>query len=1186
MKCPTCNRPGVERPYKRCRDCGEAYVTEDLLTLHQLEFLLQKTESWNVADALRSPYVESYEALRARLVRKKPAEPEPVVKMEAVVAPQPVVAEPPAVEAVPPPVPAPPKEKVPFDQWLLSERNIKIALYSGAALLVAAGLIFVGVTWGRMPGPAKFAITLMVTGVMYLAGYLLIRRPSFRIGGVAMLAVASGFVLVDFAILQLYVLGPAGLHNDVMWLIASPLSLVLYLLTAWWTRAHLFTYVSLAAVASTVTAALFVANSPWLAYLPTYALLAYGLLWLVWVMQNSRVADFTLVPLLVAAQVGMVAVIVAATTAWASQTGCTSCSSGSPWLAILALGVGVVFYATTDVTTNWTSLGESLPIPQPAIDFVASWRPARWAAAVLLPATAGLALTELRASDAVSGLMMMMLALAYQGAGYVAERREKRREGAWPFYAMGYAVALLVTAMAAPEADSLYKVLFGDVLLLVASAAIFRGYRWIYGAAWLFMLPVYLVLTLYVPNLVYQGLFMGLLGLNYAIAGYALGRRSLFLGGPFLSAAAFLSILSVVLTWGDPVVASLVLSVVAVLYLAAALWQGWTWLLLPALLAVHLLIFAINQMLVAGVQPLAWALTVSYGLLGLVLLLGGLALRRLGEERWGWPLYGVCVLDLVGAYFAGLILGGPLAAGVSAVMAVLLFSFAWLERAELAERKLPPALTYAGIAAVFVGHFYVLNLFGLGLLNVWPPFTAALCAGFVVLGWVIQREPLARLYGAPLRWAGLALMAIPVLSSVVLALTGLGPAPAVVTLAIAGLTYGFDGTVRRVPWLAWVTIAVISVGHFFVLAALGVPLDGIWPVVTVVLCAAFVVLAWLLRRHWLGALYSVPLRSAGLALSAIPVLGSISLTLFGSGPIAAVVTLAIASLTYGFDGTLRRVRWLAWLTVAVVFVGHFFVLAAVGIGLMDIWPIATAAVCAAFVALARLLRGDWLAELYGVPLRWGGLTLMYIPLLGAVGLWLIDDRAVLLAVTFAIAGLTYLADGALRRVLWLAYLGIGALVVVVWGVLMALDVQEPQAYVFPVGLTLLGIGWNERRYGRSLPYQGCMVPGMAVLMGTAFIQSLAPDGWPYALLLVAESIAAIAWGVWRHLKRCVQVGGVALLANGVAQLGPALVELSGWIQIGLTGTILLAVGMLALLKREEILATRQRLTEEWRQWEP
>jgi hypothetical protein len=721
---------------------------------------------------------------------------------------------------------------------------------------------------------------------------------------------------------------------------------------------------------------------------------------------------------------------------------------------------------------------------------------------------------------------------------------------------------------------------------LVVSAAIYRDYRWIYGAAWLFMLPVYLILHLYVPNLVYQGLFMGLLGLNYALAGYALGRRTLFLGGPFLTAAAFLSVVAVALTWGDPVLASLVLGVAAALYLGAALWLSWPWLLLAPLLAIHLLTFTLNHMLVTGAQPLAWALTVSYGALGLVLVVGGLAVRRLGQDRWGWPLYLVCVLDLVGAYLAGLVLGGVLAVGVSAVMAVLLFSFAWLERAAVVERKLPPLLTYAGSAVVFVGHFFVLNLFGLGMEDIWPPFTAGLCAVFVILAWLLRHEPLAEPYGLPLRWAGLALMAVPMAGSMALAAFDPGPGVAVVTLSIAGLTYGLDGTLRRVPWLAWLTIAVIFVGHFFVLGAAGIGIEGIWPVFTAGVCAAFVALAWLLRHGWLGDLYGAPLRWSGLALMAIPVVGSMALAMYVTGPISAVVVLAIAGLTYGFDGTVRRVPYLAWVTVAVVFVGHFYVLGALGVGVEGIWPPFTAGVCAAFVALAWLLRRDWLGDLYGVPLRWAGLALMVIPLLGAVGLILVMDWAVLLAVTFAIAGLTYGADGALRRALWLVYVGVAAFVVVIWGALLALDVSEPQAYVFPLGLTLLGIGWNERRHGRGLQYQGCMVPGMAILMGTAFAQSLGRGNWPYALLLLAESVAAIGWGVQRHLKRCVQVGGLGLLANAVAQLGPAFVDLSGWIQLGLTGTILLGGGMLALLKREEILSARQRLTDEWRKWEP
>jgi hypothetical protein len=1190
---------------KRCLSCGEGFASGDLLELYKLEFLLEETATWRGMEGRRAPYEQALEALRERLVPPKPVfeappapAPEPAVA-QAPAAPAPeslparavavAAAEPPVAKAEPtaPAPPPPPKEKVPFDQWLLSERNIKIALYSGAAMLVVAGLIFVGVSWGRMPGPAKFAITVMVTGLMYLGGYLLFRRPSFRIGGIALLGVASGFVIVNFAILQLYVLGPAGLRDDVMWLIASPLCLVLYLLTAYWTRGDLFTYIGLAAVASTVTAALIVADAPSLAFLPAYALLAYGVLWLARAVHGTRVADFTRLPLLIVSQAGMAGLVVASIVVWTDTTGCVICMAGRPWLPILALGVGLVFYATTDVVSRRLVAHEATGIRQWAADALVRWHVARWAAAILLPVIAALAMLELDASDTVSGLVLMVVALAYQGVGYALERREGRRLGAWPFYATGYAVALLVTAMAVPDTDGLYKVLFGDVLLLVASAAIYRDYRWIYGAAWLLMLPIYLILHLFVPDLAYQGLFMGLLGLNYAVAGYALGRRSLFLGGPFLTAAAFLSVVAVGLTWGDPVLASLVLGVATVLYLGGALWQGWPLLLLAPLLAVHLLIFCLNDMLVAGAGSLAWALTISYGVLGLVLLLGGFALRRLARARWGWVPYAVCVLDLAGAYLAGLILGGPLAVGVSAVMAVLLFSFAWLERNELAELKLPPVLTYVAIAVVFVGHFYVLHMAGIDFEEAWPPITAGLCALFVGLAWLLRRGPLANLYGTPLRWAGLALMAIPVVGAVGLSVLEGEPWLGAVTLAIAGLTSGADGMLRRVRYLVWLTVGIVFVGHFFVMAVVGIDVDQIlWWSITALLCAGFVAMAWLLRRGPLADLYAAPLRYAGLALMAIPMTSAVGLAVLDARPVAGAVILGIASLTYGVESTLGRERYLAWLSTGIVFVWHFFLMAAGGAQVEGAWWPITAALCGGFVTLAWLLRRGPLADLYAKPLRYAGLALMAIPLAGSVVFALVESEPVLIAVTFAIAGLTFGSDGTLRRLLWLTYVGVAAMVVVLWGVFMALSISEPQAYVFPVGLTLLGIGWNERRRGRSLQYQGCMVPGLALLMGTALAQSLGRGNWPYALLLLAESVAVIGWGVRKHLKRCVQVGVLGLLANAIVQLGPAFVELSGWIQLGLTGTILLGGGMLALLKREEILSARQKLSDEWRQWEP
>jgi len=103
----------------RCRSCGEAYASRDLLELRQLEFLVEETAAWEVADALRSPYAERLEKLRTRFHRRAPPQPEAVAEAVPVAAPASGAARPEPVTA-PAPRPAPPREKVPFDQWLLS----------------------------------------------------------------------------------------------------------------------------------------------------------------------------------------------------------------------------------------------------------------------------------------------------------------------------------------------------------------------------------------------------------------------------------------------------------------------------------------------------------------------------------------------------------------------------------------------------------------------------------------------------------------------------------------------------------------------------------------------------------------------------------------------------------------------------------------------------------------------------------------------------------------------------------------------------------------------------------------------------------------------------------------------------------------------------------------------------------
>jgi len=1039
MKCPNCETPEKAR-LKVCRSCGEAFADEDILAYHQLEYLVNETASWSAVEKYRVPYIEKLKTLRDRLRGVPAAEPQPVEPA----APAPVIEAPQVIpEAVKPVAkPEPPKEAVPFDQWLLSERNIKIALYSGGLLLVLAGLIFIGVNWTRIPGPGKFAITSLVTGLMYLGGYLLFQREAYRIGGVALLGVASGFLTLNFAVLQSYVLGPGGLHDDVMWLIASPLCLLFYMLTAYWTRSQLFTYISLAAVISTITAALVVIDVPMAIYCLSYAVLFLILLLASRWFQTTRFEFFTTQPLLYSAHIGIALVIFftfgienawlytapisvafyllaaywmqSSTLAYISMAAILSMVSAimasldAPFLvftlvyavlmvAFLGLGYGLRKTKFADFTFKPLQIGSHvgigivlfstlgfwgiegadgnnwIPILTFALgtlfyiltDLFFHWLAARWASAVLFALTFIFLLVDLGSPDSTLGIMLMLLSLAYLGIGYFLEHRAGKRSHGWPLYSIAYLIAILVTVRSVPDIDDLILVLFGDVILLGLSAAIHRDYKWVYGAVWLFMLPIYLSIYQFTDTRHHQGLLMGILGLNYLIAGYLLGRRELRLGGPFLTAAAFLSLVVVILTWNNPLVASIMLAVIAVLYLLSALWLDWTVLLIPALASGEMLVLAISYLNFQSFsRTFIISLTISYAVLGTVLVLGALGLRRSAQHRWAWPLYLVGVLNLAVTYLPGFYYGGWLMIGLSLSLSILTLGFSWLERKFLAQIKAAPILTYLGIGVIFIVHFFLLEII------------------------------------FPVTW------------------------------------------------------------------------DNVWPAYTAALCAVFVAAAWLLRKEPLTGIYSKPFHISGLLLTIIPLIGSIAI---------------------------------------------------------------------------------------------------FEPLL--------------VAITYGIAGITFIVDAALRRILYLAYLGIGAFIVVIWAVLAELGVSEPQAYVVPVGAALLGVGWYERTRQGGLKYSIPTILGLFILMGSAFIQSLPSDGFVYAIILLGESMLAVYWGIRTHSRGYVQLGVIAIMANAVVQLGPGFVDLPRWIQIGLTGIILFGGGMSALFKKEAILKTRKKLTEEWRRWE-
>lgn len=1343
------------------------------------DFILDSLENWHEEGLLLDSAAlnEYLLAERAEILNPKPKKkvfpfPE-LIQEEAPAAPEPLpVSE--KAPAKPLPAPKPPKEKIPFDQWLLSERNIKFMLYSGAGLLILAGLIFIGVNWNKIPGEAKFVITFFITGLTYLGGFLLYQRPQLKAGGNALLGIASGFFVLNFVVLQIYVFQESGLRAEVMWLIASPFCLGLYLGTAYWTKSQFFTYLSIGASFSLLLAALVLSSAFFGIYSLAFSILLIIFLWLSYSVRGSGWESFTYSPLKWTAQIGMPLAIAAA---WVLYNGWSTRSFGTIWLLIITQGISVLFYAYTD--------------------FRSKSSPARWATSVLFTITLGIIMVTLNFTNSQMGLTFFLQAFAFLGLGYWLEQREDRKNGSLPFYLIAYALAALLTFVAAiDEYEKLAKALVADVLLIGTAAYIHPKLRirLTYLAAWLFMVPAYMFINIWFKEpLYFHGLLMGVLGVNYAVAGYFTGRNNLQNGAPFLTASAFLSVLVVFMTWGNHTAAAVVLLADAVLYVWAAIWLGWVPLLLPGLTALSLVVIHVTS-----ATP---ALIISLALLGNLIGFGGYALRRIKDKEWSWPLYLVGSIDLVIAYTLSFIANDNfMIIGLSAELFILLFIMAWLERDYFEDKGLDPILSYIGIAVLYTGFFYVLDaLLGENFWRAWPPFAAAIAALFAIIAWALRGRAAGKVYELPFRLAGLGLMIVPIIGSLI----NSSFAGVAISLSIATVVYLIEAGIRDLKPFAFIGVAGVFISHYFILRSFVTEpvFFNVWPIYTLILTTLFVLLYRLLDRWQIGLVYVQPLKYAGLSLILVPAIGWFYFYHNVWSFIASLITISLIYLT---EAHRTKLVPFAYLGVAAVFIVHFFILDAIlgqsfwnmwpiytvfltgiftiitrqlqrwklgqvfvqplkyaglgltlipllgaiegtilgfffwfdnlipllivflvtiiiylteaarvknaffvylGIGIIyvahallilyfdleDIWPIITAGLTALFAAVSWILYGRNQGQVFVKPFRYAGLGLMIIPLFGASGLFYWDSDLILqilitvaiatavysieairrklalfayiavagifslhyfimilifpndydviwppitAAVTalfaviswqfhdhkigevfekpfyhaglglmlipiaasiansysfystivYAIAAIIYLAEGRRKNSLVFGYIGVASIVVMIWSILFTLDVTELQAYVFPLGVALLGASWYQRTRVEDLFYQPVTILALAVFLGSAFYQSLPTGAWGYALLLTIESIAAVVWGIRQKSRGYVLFGGVALLTNAIVQLGPAFIALSGWIQLGIIGSILLTMGLVALFKREEVLATRQKITEDWRSW--
>ncbi|MEZ4644290.1 MAG: hypothetical protein R3E31_16420 [Chloroflexota bacterium] len=152
----------------------------------------------------------------------------------------------------------PKRPKLTWDRiWesLLSERTLHAILFLGVVLLFGSGVSWVAWNWNTFPPIAQIGFLGGLTALFYGLGWYVETRMNLRGSGIALTAVASLLIPLDFIAFYLSGGFPAGTWPQV-WLLTSFVSLFAYTLTAILLQAEFFGYLLAAALMSLVLAVL------------------------------------------------------------------------------------------------------------------------------------------------------------------------------------------------------------------------------------------------------------------------------------------------------------------------------------------------------------------------------------------------------------------------------------------------------------------------------------------------------------------------------------------------------------------------------------------------------------------------------------------------------------------------------------------------------------------------------------------------------------------------------------------------------------------------------------------------------------------------------------------------------------------------------------------------------------------
>jgi hypothetical protein len=836
----------------------------------------------------------------------------------------------------------------------------------------------------------------------------------------------------------------------------------------------------------------------------------------------------------------------------------------------------------------------------------------------------------------------MGLASVLMAIGYSLDR-SKERYAHGP-YLVGYTLSAFALAWSTGDRHTNLYTLGTFLLLSVISQVVvhrdrhhsfddFIGFIWrtpgtvaqrMARTAFLFVIaigfPIWLtqLLTYHEVSLAWKGLALALTAPLYIALGLMLKRVKSEYTWPFYCVGYLLTAIGAMVAFDDPLLAIYVLALDTVVYaVSAIIFRQPFWLYLSNVLlpVIVLLTLNYNEVLIAPwVASIFMALAFGYFALGFVLN------RRKGAEQEGVDRFAL-------PFFIPSYVLSAVAVAVSSsekMLAIGIFSSAVLFYALSAWNFREALFLYPTAWLVAVPYYLGMTLlpirpdgYGLG----WLP----LIIGYIAIGrFVFQKTPLGitefRTFFRALTHPAMPFYLLAYGLSVSMILLSRSD-PVILALAlIAGAFLYFSSAAlfRHALWLyPGLLTAHFAVAALYDLVTIQLPLQYI--------TLPFLVVTWIIAWVGKGFAQRAPVFQRTDTGEVLFKIGGREIDLKGMPFVGHLLTPSWAQPFFLFaavDIILWQTLAMGRLDTAILLgIGHAVLLGAFTI-LWEDTGLAYGSIALFLISVGARLwwTGMPFAEglawiggigfgLYFIGLlveftvkEWGGrldalriwqkpLTYTSIFLTGAAVLVTLPQvrvYGVAATASLGFAGVLYLTIAYRGRHIRLSYLGL-ALLELDWA-LMLIDqeIKQPQLYAIPAGLYFIFVGFLERRQGRKQFATVVESFGLAVLIITSFIQSLnGEQGFPYFLLLLAEGLLVIWWGVVQRRKIPFFSGIGASVLNVVSQVVVLInvYDVQRWIIILGVGVLLVTAAIFVERQREQIIAQMQEWREELETWD-